>query len=81
MTPVSSSQIQSVGYDENLQDLYVEFKKGTVYRYFDVPWAVFDRLSKADSVGSYFGKTIKGVYEYKRIEVLVTDDGILQLSN
>lgn len=76
MKPVSSSQIESVGYDENLQDLYIEFKKGAVYRYLDVPQVIYERLCEADSIGSYFAKTIKGVYDYQKMEFAVVEGHI-----
>ncbi len=34
---VRSSNIRSIGYDQNRQILEVEFLKGGVYQYFDVP--------------------------------------------
>jgi hypothetical protein len=80
MNPVESSQLQSAGYDENLQDLYIEFKNGTVYRYYDVPWTTFNQLVKSDSCGSYFAIHIKGHFEYKKLDVSV-DNSILKLSN
>jgi hypothetical protein len=80
MVSVESSQLQSAGYDENLQDLYIEFKNGTVYRYYDVPQTTFHQLEKADSPGSYFAVHIKGKFEYKKLDVVV-DNSLLKLSN
>ena len=34
---VSSSNLASVGYDPNSETLEIEFKGGTIYRYFNVP--------------------------------------------
>jgi hypothetical protein len=64
--PVSSSNLESVGYDEESGTLEVEFKNGTLYQYFDVPQGVFDGLANADSPGGYLAENIKGVYRYSR---------------
>ena len=64
--PVSSSNIASVGYDDNTHTLEVEFHSGHVYQYFDVPKDVYDGLLTAGSVGKYFNQ-IKGFYRYARV--------------
>lgn len=63
---VSSSNVESVGYDNDAQTLEVEFKNGSVYQYFDVPERIFEGLTQADSVGGYLAENIKGVYRYSR---------------
>lgn len=65
--PVSSSNLQSVGYDEASQTLEVEFKDGVVYQYFDVSSAEHAGLVGAPSVGSYFAANIRQSYRYSRI--------------
>ncbi|QGV68150.1 KTSC domain-containing protein [Clavibacter nebraskensis] len=66
-TPVSSSNIAAVGYDAQSLVLEVEFLNGATYQYFDVPRAEYDGLIQAQSVGSYFAKSIKSTYRYSRI--------------
>ncbi|MDE1168501.1 MAG: KTSC domain-containing protein [Pseudomonas sp.] len=66
-SPVSSSNVESVGYEEDSETLEIEFKNGTLYQYFDVPQSVFDGLRSADSVGGYLAQNIKGVYRYSRV--------------
>lgn len=71
-TPVSSSQIASVGYDERTRTLEVEFvtRKDTppsVYRYRDVPAAVHAEFLTAPSLGIYFGANIKTRYKTLKI--------------
>ncbi len=68
MHSVESSQIDSVGYDEEKSVLYVKFKSEKVYRYFDVSKEVYNGLKTADSVGSCFSKAIKPVYRYEKVE-------------
>ncbi len=63
---VSSSNLESVGYDEDSQTLEIEFKNGNIYQYFDVPSQIFDGIVNADSPGGYLADNIKGVYRYSR---------------
>jgi len=65
---VESSNLESVGYDEENEILEVEFKSGAVYRYYDVPPEVYEELMTADSHGSYFYWNIRDVFRYRRIE-------------
>src|SRR5688500_17938427 len=43
---VKSSSIISVGYNETNGILEIEFDRGRIYQYFDVPRAVYDELLK-----------------------------------
>lgn len=67
MQPVSSSNITSVGYDEDSATLQVEFLNGGFYQYFDVPQNVYLGLLNADSVGAYLAAHIKGHYRYSKV--------------
>lgn len=65
---VTSSTVASVGYDEATSTLEVEFKKGGIYQYFDVPASLHAGLLGAASVGSYLDANIKKPdYKYKRV--------------
>ncbi len=64
--PVSSSNLVSVGYDEDSSTLEVEFKSGTVYRYLNVPSFEYERLMAASSHGIYFNANIKDKYPFER---------------
>lgn len=64
---VDSSNISSIGYDEDSLTLEVEFHSGAVYQYFDVPLNVFKGLIDAGSKGQYFAQHIKGYYRYAKI--------------
>ena len=55
-TLVRSTDIVSVGYDSSVTVLEVEFKRGSIYQYVNVPENVFKELMSADSIGSYFNK-------------------------
>ncbi len=66
-TPVTSSNVASVGYDPNTMTLEVEFRNGSVYQYFDVPETVYQDLMSASSVGTYLNQNIKASYRYAEI--------------
>lgn len=65
MTPVTSSQIESVGWNNG--ELRIQFLKGGLYSYRDVSEEEFSALVAAPSVGSLFQQTIKGVKPYTKI--------------
>jgi KTSC domain len=64
---VSSSNLASVGYDEALSVLEVEFNTGSVYQYFDVPTHIHQELISAGSIGSYFANNIKLFYSCSQV--------------
>ena len=68
MTPINSSNVESLGYDEQNQIVHVRFLNGTLYIYKDVPKYEFEGLLNAASVGSYLHRNFKNVYAYERIE-------------
>ena len=65
---VESSNLKSVGYDEFLLVLEIEFKSGAVYRYYGVPSEVHDELINAESVGKYFNANVKSKYNFLKVE-------------
>ena len=67
-TPVSSSNLASVGYDSSSRTLEVEFLNGTIYQYANVPTDRHVGLLKASSKGDYFNFYIKeGGYSYTQV--------------
>jgi hypothetical protein len=72
-TPVQSSQIASIGYDAEKREMEIEFhgKKeapGDVYRYYDVAPGTYQQMIAAKSIGSFFGKEVRGQYTYKKMD-------------
>ncbi len=65
--PVTSSHLQSVGYDPASRILEVEFTNGSIYQYTGVPAAIYQELMAAPSHGTYFAQYIRTRYPYKRI--------------
>lgn len=67
-TPVANStHIKSLGYSG--QTLEVEYSKGDVYEYYDVPRHEYDAIMAAASKGHYIYQHIikGGKYRYKRL--------------
>lgn len=58
LTPVQSSNIQSMGHDGHR--LFVRFSGGGLYSYGDVPRRLYEEGLEADSVGRWFRENIKG---------------------
>lgn len=63
---MESSAVASVGYDEALGVLELEFSSGAVYRYFGVPAAVHGALMQAPSKGAFITKRIRTTYVFAR---------------
>jgi hypothetical protein len=57
---VDSTLLHSIGYEDG--KLYVNFLKGGLYSYDDVPREVFDDFMAAPSAGKFFLTKIKNQY-------------------
>ncbi len=66
MIYVDSSNIEKVGYDDENQELHVQFLSGGYYIYHGVPRAVFDEMMNAPSKGSYLNREVKGRFQYTK---------------
>lgn len=66
-TYITSSNLQSIGYDSDSQTLEVEFKNGGIYQYSGVPEHEFTNVMNADSHGKYFIANIKDRYPYTKL--------------
>jgi hypothetical protein len=64
-TPVASSMIGAVAYDDERRDLHVRFASGQTYTYADVPREVFEALLAAESAGRYLNASVKGRYAHR----------------
>lgn len=66
---VESSNIKSIGYDEIMNILQVEFKNGSIYNYFDIPKIIYTNLINAESHGKYLDKYIKkSGFKYEKVK-------------
>lgn len=67
-TAVSSSNIESIGYDASSSILEVRFLNGAIYQYHNVPHSIYSGLMAAPSHGSYLDTYIKkGGYSYRKV--------------
>jgi len=67
--PVTSSNLRSVGYNETNKILEIEFHKGGIYQYLEVPKEIYEELMKAPSQGRYHYYRIKNRFRYKKINI------------
>ena len=67
MIPVSSSNVESIGYDPATETLRVRFNSGSTYEYKNVPVAEFEALRLAPSIGSYLNRNIKTSYPVEKV--------------
>ena len=66
-TRVSSTNILSIGYDQEHQILEVEFVSGSTYSYAAVPQRLHTQFMSAPSKGRFFDAYIKDKYQTSRI--------------
>lgn len=64
---IESSALTALGYSKNLRALEVEFRDGLIYRYLDVPPAVYRELLSADSRARFYNQQIRGRYRCLRV--------------
>lgn len=65
-TPIESSNVSGAFHDG--EDLFLQFVKGPVYRYIEVPHKVFEELVSAESAGKYFHAYIKPNYNAEKVK-------------
>ncbi|MBU3111980.1 KTSC domain-containing protein [Clostridium lacusfryxellense] len=63
MVSVKSSNVKSVGYDEDYRSIHVELISGEKYMYKCVPKMVFEDLLIATSIGSYINRYLRDSYD------------------
>lgn len=62
-----SSRILKMSYIKSKKLLTITFNSGAIYESYDVPTEVIPSITQADSLGKYFDKNIKGIYNYRRV--------------
>lgn len=63
---VDSSAISEVAYYPNVERLFVLFKNGREYEYFNVPGHVMNGLREAPSKGKFLNKYVLAEYRFKK---------------
>ncbi len=66
-TPVTSSNIHSIGYDHQAGTLEVEFTSGDVYQYFNVPEHLYQQFFHATSPGEFLNDYLRYNYRYQKV--------------
>lgn len=61
--PVESGLFTATAYREGTRQLYLRFRDGDVYRYFDCPASVYREFLKAESKGRYFSQNIRNQFQ------------------
>lgn len=69
LTPVKSSQISAIGYEEPAKKLVVQFISGGTYQYSNVTAKQHASIMAADSVGKALGpiKSNPKAYPFKKV--------------
>lgn len=67
VTPVESTTLATVAYDEARRLLQLEFCSRAVYLYLGVPPAVHQALLDSTSKGKYFNRAIRGQFPYRPV--------------
>jgi hypothetical protein len=65
--PIDSTALESAAYVAQRRWLYLRFKSGEIYRYFDFPPENYRDFMADESKGSYFGKHIREQFRYEHI--------------
>jgi hypothetical protein len=64
---VSSSMIRSIGYEESISTLEIEFNSGVIWNYYDFPLSDWYEFDAAESHGKFFLRSIKGQYREAQV--------------
>lgn len=65
---VVSSNIESIAYEYEEENLLIKFHSGRIYRYLEVDPEIFQQMQQAPSIGKYFAANIKPAYKYEVME-------------
>lgn len=63
----SSSNIDSIRYENEQFVLEVTFLNGGIYQYFDVPPHIVGDFKQAGSKGEFLAREIKGRFRYSKV--------------
>lgn len=66
MVPVTSSNIEAIGYDAPAKELHVHFKGGGKYKYLDVSPAKHAAFMKTASHGKHFAAKIRNAHKFEK---------------
>jgi len=64
---VDGRTLSTVGYVEEKKLLAIEFSRGPVYVFSEVPESVYEELMKSDTPDDFFNDKLKNGYKNKRV--------------
>jgi hypothetical protein len=67
---VISTVFTAAAYDEDRRQLYLKFRSGKVYRYFEFPSQMYDEFLSAESQGRYFGAHIRDKFADEEVHAV-----------
>jgi len=65
--PLDSKMLAAVAYEPEPKTLYLRFRSGEIYRYFDFPEDQYQAFLQAESRGRYFLTHIRRRFRYQRL--------------
>jgi len=65
--PVESGLFSSAAYRASARQLYLRFRDGKIYRFFECPVAVYKEFIAAESQGRYFSQQIRERFRYELV--------------
>ena len=68
--PLESKLLASSAYDAGKHLLYLRFRSGDVYRYFEFPEEQYQEFLEAESHGRYFLRSIRNQFRFERLAKL-----------
>jgi hypothetical protein len=63
----TSSLIKHTEYNPDDEQLFIVFQNEAQYVYLGIDKKTYEEFCNAESVGSYFGKNLRGKYDYAKI--------------
>ena len=75
---VDSSVFAFVAYRTEARQLYVRFRSGSVYRYFDCPADVYSAFLDAESKGGFFSRCVRDKFRYEQIRLRLAPRGVVR---
>ena len=64
---VKSVILRSVGYDDRIKILEIEFHSGLVYQYSGVPLKIYTDLMRSGEIGKYFSDKVRTQFRTKQV--------------
>ncbi len=64
---LESSVFTAVAYHAGKRRLFLRFRNGDIYCYFDVPPELYDEFLAAESRGRYFAHNIRDQFRYRQL--------------